>query len=110
MSIDAATFVSERPEFKEAYEESGSTAVITSALRDAAMFVDSAVWGDRYQGALFVKTAELLAMTPFGENARLKGAPDSSGYAVIFNQMLLALPMRVMVSGLQEYPYLDCDD
>ena len=50
--------------------------IIETAISDAEQFVDAAVWGSRYAAGLAYKAADLLAGGPFGENARLKDAPE----------------------------------
>lgn len=97
MVIDGATFVLEYPEFLECYDT--APRLIQRALRQGAAFCDSGVWGSRYADGVFCKAAEILAMTPFGENARLKGDPSTSGYAITFAQMLQSLPIRIGLAG-----------
>jgi hypothetical protein len=97
MAVDATTFVTEYPEFAEC--QTVAPALIARALRQAAGFCDARAFGSRYQDAVFCKAADILAMTPFGENARLKTDPTQSCYSVVFRQMLLALPLRMGVAG-----------
>lgn len=96
MAIDNASFVAAYPEFDEINDL--APASITSALTRAQAFCSAAVWGDRYEAGVFVKAAHLLAMTPFGENARIAGS-NATAYGETFKEMVRALPMRIIVSG-----------
>jgi hypothetical protein len=51
---------------------------------------------------VFCKAAHLLAMTPFGENARLASDKTASCYSVVWDNMVRALPARILVAGLDE--------
>lgn len=98
MAADLATFIVEFPEFEEmADPTSGAPEVLERALRDAKKLVGLKAWGDRWQDGVFVKTAELLALTPFGENMRLRDG--TSPYGRMYRQMQLALGMRFAIVG-----------
>lgn len=102
MAIDRASFLQLFPEYNEVNDEPMCQPMIDRCLRDAQIFVDAAVWGDRYEAGVFYKAAHLLAMSPFGENARLQGDRTSSVYSVVFEDMLKALPVRGVCAGASE--------
>lgn len=95
MALDVATFVDKFPEFDEIGTASPGT--ITQAIADAKHFVSAPIWGARYESGVLYKAAHLLAMSPFGEGARLDKKGDNSTYGVVFDSMLRALPNRMMV-------------
>lgn len=96
MSITATDFVASFPEFEEINELRPSA--VTGALLRAQAFVSQQYWADRYEQGVFTKAAHLLAMTAFGENARID-AKAATAYGEVFKEMVRALPLRVMVSG-----------
>lgn len=96
MAITATDFVSSYKEFEEINELAPET--VAAALLRAQAFCSASVWGDRYEAGVFCKTAHLLAMSPFGENARIAGKNETA-YGEVFKEMLRALPIRLMVSG-----------
>lgn len=102
MAITRASFVQQFPEFEEINAEPMCQPMIDRCLTSALMFVDAAVWGARFEAGVLYKAAHLLAMTPFGENARLQGDRTSSVYSVVFEDMLKALPVRGVCAGASE--------
>jgi hypothetical protein len=99
MAVDVDTFVLNFPEFEEMADDStGVPDVIERALRDARRFCGQKQWGTRWQDAVFVKAAALLALTPFGENMRLQGKL-SSPYAEMFASMQRQLHYRFALVG-----------
>ena len=96
MALTAADFADAFPEFLELFEEAPET--ITRALSAAEKFCDSGIWGDRYEDGVFYKAAHLLAMQPFGENARLSKQDNKTTYGEVFAEMKLALPIRMMTT------------
>lgn len=97
MAIDVATFVAGYPEFEEVADL--RPALIQRCLDDAKHYVSQAAFKNRYQAAVFAKAAHLLAMTPYGEEARLKGSKTESCYSVTFDEMCKAAPLRAIVGG-----------
>lgn len=96
MTIDPLTFIAAFPEFEEIYQVAPD--VVENALREAETFCDATIWGPRYESGVYRKAAHLLCMTPFGENARLKGGTQSV-HGIVFEEMLRALPFRIAVAG-----------
>ncbi len=97
MALDNATFIARFPEFVEI--DTLAPASISQAIDDAKAYVSQEHWAGRYEDGVLWKAAHLLAMTPFGENARLQRDPTETTYNVVFKQMLRSLHMRVWVSG-----------
>jgi hypothetical protein len=98
MAVDRATFVADFPEFTEMAADSDAQLVIDRALRDAKRFCGQKQWGTRWQDGVFVKAAELLSMTPFGENMRMKDG--KSPYTALFRSMQVSLPYRFAAPGI----------
>lgn len=96
MAADRATFIVEFPEFEEM--NTLAPEVLDRALRDAQRMVGQRAWGVRWQDGVFVKTAELLALTAFGENMRLRGQL-ASPYGEMYKQMQRSLGLRFGLSG-----------
>ncbi len=90
-----AEFTTRFPEWEQVATDAPD--IITQALADAEQFVDATVWGSRYAAGLAYKAADLLAGGPFGENARLKDLPGKTTYGLRFEEMRLALPMRMLL-------------
>lgn len=90
-----AQFLVEFPEFAPAFAR--SAAFVQAKLDHAARFCDAGVWGTRYERAVYLRAAHLIAMSPFGENARLaKGSRDTI-YSVMFDDEIVALPIRMAI-------------
>lgn len=96
MAVDAATFVSEFPEFQAVL--TSQPALVDRALRAAQLQVDAVVFASAYQDAVFLMAAHHLAMSPYGENLRLKD-PTQSLYLEQFNRLSNSRRPRVMVGG-----------
>ncbi len=82
MAIDVATFVTRFPEFTSA-----ASAEVTVVLAEAQRRVDQAVFDDKYEEAVFYKAAHLLAISPFGRNARMVSKAGTTTYHTAFNQL-----------------------
>lgn len=96
MAITSAGFIDAFPEFTEALDL--QPAMVESAIKRAQAFVGVKAWGDRYEAGVYQKAAHLLAMSPFGENLRID-AKQATAYGVVFQEMVQALPLRVLVAG-----------
>lgn len=96
MAVDAATLISEFPEFADV--NARNPMIVTRALRNAAQYVSAVRFGDRYQDAVFLKAAHIISMSPFGESARLAKGSDQTIYSVQFDDMIKALPVRMLVT------------
>lgn len=82
MAVDRRSFLARFPEFEPA-----SIAMIEGALVDARSNVDDGVFGTKTDEAVRWKTAHLLAITPFGQQARLVSKDGSTTYGEYFMQL-----------------------
>jgi hypothetical protein len=105
MAVDADSFVANFPEFAEILELKPET--VDAVLLRAKAFCSQRLWGERYEAGVFQKAAHLLAMTAFGENLRIDGQ-KATAYGVVFDEMVRALPVRIMVAGGFVPPFGGC--
>lgn len=82
MAVDNATFLARFPEFTPA-----TTAMVTAALGEAVRNVDESVFGDKTEDACFWKAAHLLAISPFGQQARMVSKEGDTTYGKYFNML-----------------------
>lgn len=95
--MDAAGFLVEFPEF--VLINAQKPALIAATLARAAKHCSARVWGDRYERGVYLKCAHFLAMSPFGETARLvKGTNATTVYETQFAEELAALPIRMFTT------------
>ena len=72
MPLTTASFMRERKEFASAGPQ-----LVTSTIAEARLRVSEAEYGDGYDHALSLKTAELLWDSPFGVSMRLDGGKNA---------------------------------
>lgn len=96
MAVSTAGFVAQFPEFEEALELKPE--MVERAVARAQAFVSARVWGDRYEDGVYTKAAHLLAMGASGELLRID-AKQATAYGVTFDEMVRALPIRLLVAG-----------
>lgn len=95
--MDTAGFLVEFPEF--VLINTQKPALIPATLARAAAHVSARVWGNRYDRGVYLKCAHFLAMSPFGETARLtKGTNVTTVYEQQFTDELRALPIRMFTT------------
>jgi hypothetical protein len=94
MAIDTASFLQRFPEFTQTNDENPT--LIPACLQDATYFCDPVRWGNRYEAGVFCKAAHLVSMHPFGLSARLSKTDAATIYSSLFDDMKLALPVRMM--------------
>lgn len=80
MTVTAEAFVLARPEFVRAPAES-----LASALAEAVLEVDAEVWGDLTDIGVSLLAAHKLAISPFGQMAKLVAKDGSTTYGVQFH-------------------------
>jgi hypothetical protein len=75
MSVDFASFVADFPEF----EPAGRT-LVDSKIADARLRIDASVWDLKTDLGVKYLAAHLLALSPFGQQARLVAKDGSTTY------------------------------
>jgi hypothetical protein len=94
MAVDIQGFVGSFPEFKAI--ASRLPEQVQAKLDAAKGHVSAVRFGARYEHAVFLKAAHMLAMSPFGEAAKLKPNASTS-YSALFDDEIAALPVRMLV-------------
>ena len=79
------------PEFSAA--ENG---LVAAKLNEAIRSCDANVWTSRVDDGVYVLTAHLLAMSPFGQNARMQSGGTST-YEARYNRMVLEVALGARV-------------
>jgi hypothetical protein len=79
MAVAYADFLARFPEFEPAPK-----AMVEAALSEARRNVDAEVFGDKTDDAIRWKAAHLLAISPFGQQARLISKDGSTTYGKYF--------------------------
>lgn len=103
MALDVSSFVARFPEFSDVADVSPDT--IEAALSTAQTFCSETRWGSSYEAGVMYKAADLLAMSPMGENARLDKTGKETTYGVVFQSLLRKLPHRFLVPGMPNSGY-----
>lgn len=84
MTVDVESFLESFPEFRPA-----EAALIKPMIAKAVIQVDAAVWGTlKTDLGVELLTAHLLAISPFGQNARLVSKDGSTTYGKRFDAMV----------------------
>lgn len=78
------------PEFREADAD-----LLSSRLGAAIRRVDALVWGSMWQDGVLMLAAHLLAISPYGMNARLSAKDGSSTYLAEYERMRLEVTAGV---------------
>ncbi len=76
MAVSVESFLVSHPEFTPAGAE-----LIQAKLDEAALEVDVALWGVRADTGIKLTAAHLLAVSPFGQQARLVAKNGSTTYS-----------------------------
>lgn len=75
MTWTAASFKARYPEFATA-----SDALVTASLADAAAYVDASLAPVDADRGIGLKAADILALSPFGQTARMQSKDGSTTY------------------------------
>jgi hypothetical protein len=75
MAVDYRSFLARFPEFEPA-----GRGMIRAAIEEATRGIDTEVWGDKTDDGVRWLTAHLLAISPFGQQARMVSKEGSSTY------------------------------
>lgn len=89
MSLDAATFKINRPEFASVDDP-----VIDAAITKATQLCPSSRWGDLQDQGIELRTAKALALSPFARNMSLASKDGSTVY-----DDELAMLVRTVAAG-----------
>jgi len=76
MAVSVESFLESHPEFTPA-----GASLIGEKLAEAALEVDVALWGVRADTGIKLTAAHLLAVSPFGQQARLVSKDGSTTYS-----------------------------
>lgn len=87
----ATTFRASFPEFTSA-----QTAYIEAKLAEAARQIDQTLWGDKAIDGHGYLSAHLMALSPFGNTAKLVNADGSTTYDGHYQRLL-----RIVTSGIR---------
>lgn len=82
MAVKFDDFICRFPEFQSAPES-----LVRAALKEAARHVDECVFGTQTDDAIYWKAAHILAIKPFGRNARLVNKDGSTTYGEHFMKL-----------------------
>lgn len=76
-------------EFKESYPEFKDTdfILVQSKIREATARVSEKIFGNSYKYAVMLKTADLLSVSPSGEQAKLRLENRGNMYSVEFAEL-----------------------
>ncbi len=83
MAVDRASFLARYPEFEPA-----SKAMIEGEIADAIDNVDTSVFGTKTDQAVRLKAAHALALSPFGQQARLVSKSGATTYGKQFDALV----------------------
>lgn len=75
MAYTLASFIVDYPEFEEA-----DAALVEGKLAMATRRVDAVAWGDQFDDGVGLLAAHLLAISPFGQMARMSATDGTSTY------------------------------
>jgi len=82
MTVLAADLIAAYPEFADT-----PTAQITAAIESAAGRLDSRIYGTEYDQAVKLQACHLLAVSPFGQQARLVSETGDTTYQTSLNRL-----------------------
>lgn len=91
MDLSVEDFRARFPEFNSA-----DVPLVGIKLAEAHRMFDRELFGDLYIDAVAYKTAELLAMSPYGKHARLSEKTAETTYAVVVRDICSKVPARFL--------------
>ncbi len=95
MAVSVSAFLVEFPEFVNA--NTSFPGMISAKLAAATKHVSRTLWDDRYEHAVYLKAAHMIAMSPQGEPMRLHKWSEKTVYSQQWDEEIKALPVRMMV-------------
>lgn len=96
MAITAVDFVAAFPEFQEAYDARPGS--VAAAIQEALPHVSALHYGSAYQQGVFLMTAHILSVSPYGQEMRLIKWDDRTTYSVRFDRLSASRPVRTLVT------------
>jgi hypothetical protein len=84
MAVSVRRFKAEFPEFKDTSED-----VISANLSRASRQVNQNVWGAQADDGISLLTAHMLAMSPRGEQAKLKFKNRGTHYKEMYDDLVM---------------------
>jgi len=90
--VNVADFRARHPEFRPLTDDQ-----ITTALTDATGSIDPEVYGAKMERAIALKTADILARTPFGLSQRLVSDKGETYYANELKQLQREIAINMIV-------------
>ncbi len=93
MAATVAGFLVMFPEFEATYTQRPQ--LLAETLTYAAQHVSAVRWGARYERGVYLKLAHMIALSPYGESARLVKSKADTVYSTQFDDELRALPVRM---------------
>jgi len=82
VALSYEDFLARFPEFEEA-----SRTLVEAKIAEADLLHDDAVWGAQADLGRGYKTAELLALSPWGQNARMVNKDGSTTYGTVWEEL-----------------------
>lgn len=92
-------FLARYPEFQKA-----GTALVQSVLAEAATQLDQGVWGNLYDAGHGACAADILALSPFGQQARMVPKSGTTTYRRRFEELQKTVACGGAVAGLGGFP------
>ena len=91
MTVTLETFAARFPEF-----DAAPTNMIEACIAEAAVQIDSTVYGAKYDAAVMNLAAHLIATNPLGEMARLQAKDGTTTYLKHYQNL-----KRMVASGFR---------
>lgn len=92
MALDVLAFRERFPEFR-----SQDSALIASCIEEASARLDASYFGTRIDSAVGQLAAHLIAVSPFGEFARLDPRKEPDGCLTIYDRELKRMRCELLV-------------
>lgn len=95
---DSSTFLDLFPEFTSAMTVPGGPAMVNAAIAAGVASCGLEFWGANLDLAIYLTAADHLALSPYGENLRLKDTQETI-YRLRLRQMMKLSHVHVAVGG-----------
>ncbi len=93
MAVTVAGFRTRYPEFKFCQDE-----FLQAYLDDASLSISEELWGTTFEQGVYCLAARRLALSPFGNTAKLSKADGTTTYDTQYNELLMMVaPMGYRV-------------